>query len=73
MSATAFTVPIQPYAGPLLIIKDLILPDAVPQDSSKSANPAKKKPRASFFDRSGVLKKLVKHWTQSGVVDEICY
>nr|XP_016933111.1 uncharacterized protein LOC108012319 [Drosophila suzukii] len=73
MSATAFTVPIQPYAGPLLIIKDLILPDAAPQDSSKSANPAKKKPRASFFDRSGVLKKLVKHWTQSNVVDEICF
>ncbi|XP_016956577.1 uncharacterized protein LOC108029037 [Drosophila biarmipes] len=70
MSVIAFEVPMQPYAGPLLIIKDLILPDVAPQDPSKPLNPAKKKPRASFFDRSGILKKLVKHWTQSNVVNE---
>ncbi|KAH8351825.1 hypothetical protein KR084_000005 [Drosophila pseudotakahashii] len=70
MSLIPIEVPMQPYAGQVIIIKDLILPGASPQDWTKSSNLAKKKLRASFFERSSLLKKLLKHLTQANMADE---
>ncbi|KAH8240984.1 hypothetical protein KR026_009781 [Drosophila bipectinata] len=51
MAERGIEVPMQPYAGPLLLIRDLTIPDT---SSSTS------KTRPSFFDRSCVLKRLLK-------------
>ncbi|KAH8236287.1 hypothetical protein KR038_011248 [Drosophila bunnanda] len=48
-STTAFEVPIQPYAGQLLIIKDLLKP-----------KPTEAGTRTSYFDRCVIVKKLLK-------------
>ncbi|KAH8282765.1 hypothetical protein KR054_009628 [Drosophila jambulina] len=48
-SNTAIEVPIQPYAGPPLIIKDLVQPKPVEAGT-----------RVSFFERSVITKKLLK-------------
>ncbi|XP_017056814.2 transcription initiation factor TFIID subunit 4 [Drosophila ficusphila] len=71
MSAIPIEVPMQPYCGQLLIIKDLILPDAATQDSGKSNNLVKKKTRPSFFERSSILKKIVKQMNQINQANEI--
>ncbi|XP_017095003.2 transcription initiation factor TFIID subunit 4-like [Drosophila bipectinata] len=51
MAERGIEVPMQPYAGALLLIKDLTIPDT---SSSTS------KARPSFFDRSCVLKRLLR-------------
>ncbi|XP_017004006.2 transcription initiation factor TFIID subunit 4 [Drosophila takahashii] len=71
MSLIPIEVPMQPYAGKLLVIKNLILPEVTPQDLTKSSNLAKKKPRASFFERSSLMKKLLKNLTQANMADDI--
>lgn len=62
MSNRAIEVPIQPYAGQLLIIKDLVQPKA-----------AESGPRASFFERSVVAKKLLRQLVlaEGGKVEKI--
>ncbi|KAH8341357.1 hypothetical protein KR059_004137 [Drosophila kikkawai] len=52
-SDTAIEVPIQPYAGQLLIIKDLVQP-----------KPTEAGTRVSFFERSVITKKLLKQLAQ---------
>uniref|UniRef100_A0A6P4E602 Transcription initiation factor TFIID subunit 4 n=1 Tax=Drosophila rhopaloa TaxID=1041015 RepID=A0A6P4E602_DRORH len=69
MSVIPIEVPIQPYAGELLIIKDLILPDVAKIEMNKSN---KKKTRISFFDRNSILKKILKHFAQNNKADDIC-
>lgn len=51
MTDSGIEVPLQPYAGQLLLIKDLVIPDT---SSSKS------RARPSFFERSCVLKRLLR-------------
>ncbi|KAH8335782.1 hypothetical protein KR074_001969 [Drosophila pseudoananassae] len=51
MEDRGIEVPMQPYAGPLLLIRDLPIPDT----SSCTSNA-----RPSFFDRSCVLKRILK-------------
>ncbi|EDW51823.1 GM14423 [Drosophila sechellia] len=64
-------VPIQSYAGQLLIVNDLILPDAGSQDASKAKVSMKKNQRASFFDRNSIYKKIMKHLSQGNQADDI--
>ncbi|KAH8412801.1 hypothetical protein KR009_005803 [Drosophila setifemur] len=64
MSAKAIEVPLQPHAGKPMIIKNLIQPEI--GEPNVSAN--KTKYRASYFERGGILKKLIKH---SNPEDEI--
>ncbi|XP_017067078.2 transcription initiation factor TFIID subunit 4 [Drosophila eugracilis] len=70
MSRIPVVVPIQPYAGPLLIIKDLILPESGHPDPNKTNNPTKKKARNSFFDRNSIQIKLAKLIGQGSQGDE---
>ncbi|KAI8043319.1 transcription initiation factor TFIID subunit 4 [Drosophila gunungcola] len=68
MSIQPIEVPIQPYAGHLLIIKS-ILPDVAPQDLNKSSK--SKKSRPSYFERSSILNKLQKHFAANNQAAEI--
>ncbi|EDV58020.1 transcription initiation factor TFIID subunit 4 [Drosophila erecta] len=72
MSILSIEVPIQPYAGQLLIISDLILPDAAPQDPNKTKGWTKRKQRASFFDLSSIYKKIIKQLSPNNQAEDIC-
>ncbi|XP_039493417.1 transcription initiation factor TFIID subunit 4 [Drosophila santomea] len=71
MSIISIEVPIQPYAGQLLIISDLILPDSASQDANKTKVSTKRKQRASFFDSSSIHKKIIKQLSQGNQADDI--